>query len=278
MSIAAAVVQSSILGLEPNSVLGEAYLVPFKGQCVLIPGWKGLLKLVRNSGQLITVTAQAVHQNDEFDPEGDGDALEPRLIHRRAKGERGPVTGYWAGAVLKGGGKQVVYMTWAEVEAHGKKYSKAYSNPASGWQTDFDAMGLKTCIRKLCKYLPQSVEMQIAMDLADRAEAGMTQRFSIDVPMELHPVIEDAADEPGQIAEPQAKTEAAAAAPPTDQVITGVQAQRLQQIAGESGWREKEFLPWLKDQFNVAAIAQIRVADYERCVALVKVGGSEPPK
>ena len=62
-TIAGAVVQSSILGLEPNSVLGEAYLVPFKNsktqrkECQLIPGYLGLLKLVRQSGELVMVNA-----------------------------------------------------------------------------------------------------------------------------------------------------------------------------------------------------------------------------
>src|SRR5262245_34215703 len=55
-TIAGCVVQASILGLEPDGVLGEAYLVPFwnkkagggKGsyECQLIPGYQGLLKLV----------------------------------------------------------------------------------------------------------------------------------------------------------------------------------------------------------------------------------------
>jgi recombination protein RecT len=288
MSIAAAVVQASILGLEPNSVLGEAYLIPFKGQCVLVPGWKGLLKLVRNSGQLVTVNAQAVHAKDQF--EIDGDALEPILIHKRAAGDRGPVTGYWAGALLKGGGKQIVYLSKEEATAHGKKYSKAYDSKFSGWQTDFDAMALKTCIRKLCKYLPQSVELQIAMDLASRAELEQTQRFSVDVPMDWHPVITDGEGDEGvaaEIAAPQAKeaqpdidrTETGQPAAASDKpaaLVTKTQIVRLHQIAGENGWREQDVLPWIKQKYNVDKVEALRAADYDGLIEAIKAGGEIP--
>ena len=284
MSIAAAVVQASILGLEPNSVLGEAYLVPFKGQCVLVPGWKGLLKLVRNSGQLVTVNAQPVHANDEFDPEGDGDALEPKLKHKRALGDRGPVIGYWAGAVLKGGGKQVVYMSREEAEAHGKKYSKAYDSKFSGWKTDFDSMAIKTCIRKLCKYLPQSVELQMALNLAERAEAEQTQRFTVDVPMDWHPVITDGqeGDEepPAVIAAPEAKSKAGAK--PADETrtqptgITKAQIVRLYQIAGENGWPEKQVIAWTEHKYGVGKIEELKTTDYDALISAIKSGGDLP--
>lgn len=197
-SIAACVVQASILGLEPQSVLGEAYLIPFsaKGktqkQCQLIVGYQGLLKLVRNSGELIMVNAQPVYLRDDFDFE---DGLDPYLRHKRAPGtpaERGEIVAYWAGAVLKGGGKQFVVMTKPEIEAHRDKYSKAKS--FGPWVTEFDQMAMKTCIRRLAKLLPKSIEkdsVSAAINIDERAEAGLAQRFSADVPLELHPVIEE---------------------------------------------------------------------------------------
>jgi recombination protein RecT len=192
LSIAACIVQCSILGLEPSSVLGEAYLVPFGNQCQLIPGYMGLLKLVRNSGELLTVNAQTVHEKDVFEFE---DGLDPYLRHKRPQsGERGKPVAYWAGALLKNGGRQFVVMTRDEAEAHGKKFSKAYNN--GPWKTDFDAMALKTCIRKLCKLLPKSVEAQMAVSLDERAEAGLPQQFSVDVPIELQPIETDEQPEP----------------------------------------------------------------------------------
>jgi recombination protein RecT len=185
-TVAACIIQSAILGLEPNSALGEAYLIPYGKTCQLIPGYQGLLKLVRNSGELIMVNAQVVRANDDFDFE---DGLDPYLRHKRATGDRGPVVAYWAGAVLRGGGKQFVVMTKQEVEEHGKKYSKSFTS--GPWKTEFDQMGLKTCLRRLCKLLPKSIEAQVAINLEERHEAGLQQRFSIEVPLELQPPAED---------------------------------------------------------------------------------------
>jgi len=140
---------------------------------------------VRNSGELMTVNAQEVRAKDTFEFE---DGLDPFLRHKRGPGgpeERGPVVAYWAGAVLKSGGRQFVVMTKPEVEAHAKKYSKALTS--GPWKTEFDEMAKKTCLRKLCKYLPASVESQVACALDEEHESGVPQQFAPEVPLELHP-------------------------------------------------------------------------------------------
>ncbi|HEX5431515.1 MAG TPA: recombinase RecT [Bryobacteraceae bacterium] len=218
-SIAACIVQSSILGLEPNSVLGESYLIPFRNKgkmtCQLIVGYQGLLKLVRNSGELMMVNAQVVHARDDFDFEY---GLEPFLRHKKAAGtpaDRGPVVAYWAGAVLKGGGKQFVVMSRPEVEAHRDKYSKA--KDFGPWKTEFDEMAKKTCIRKLAKLLPKSIEkdfVSAAVNLDERAEAGLAQRFSIDVPLALQSPVDE--DPSAEVEMPKRASEVAAEAE-TDQ-------------------------------------------------------------
>lgn len=211
-TIAACIVQSSILGLEPNSVLGEAYLIPFNRKvkergkpdrwvkdCQLIVGYQGLLKLVRQSGELLTINAQPVRERDDFDFEN---GLDPYLRHKYGGGsaeERGPVVSYWAGAVLKGGGRQFVVMTVPEVIDHRNKYSKGWEKQgeSSTWGKEFDQMAMKTCIRKLAKLLPKSIErdsVSSAINLDERAEVGATQRFSVDVPLELHPPVDDGGD------------------------------------------------------------------------------------
>ncbi len=213
LSVAGAIVQASILGLEPNGALGEAYLIPYGNVCQLIPGYLGLIKLVRNSGELMMINAQPVHEKDTFEFE---DGLDPYLTHKRYKGEdRGAVIAYWAGAVLKGGGKQFVVMTKKEAEAHGKKFSKTYSN--GPWKTDFDAMAMKTCLRKLVKFLPKSIEAQIAVSLDERAEAGVAQQFSVDVPLELQPPATAEAEAIPGVQQPQRLSETAASAPADDE-------------------------------------------------------------
>lgn len=209
LSIAGCVVQAAQLGLEPDGVLGHAYLVPFRNkktqrkECQLIPGYQGLLQLVRNTGELIMVNAQVVRANDKFEFE---DGLDPYLTHKRAAGDRGNVTAYWAGAVLRGGGRQFVVMTRTEAAEHRDRYSKA--KDFGPWVDEFDAMALKTCLRKLCKLLPKSVQAHVAVNLDERAEAGLPQHFTVDVPLELHPAPDETeAGSGSEIAEPQRKAE-----------------------------------------------------------------------
>jgi recombination protein RecT len=189
-TIAGCVVQASILGLEPDGVLGEAYLVPFYNkkansgrggyECQLIPGYQGLLKLVRNTGELKMVDVQEVCENDEFDFEK---GMEPYLRHKPAVGDRGEVVSYWAGAVLINGGKQFEVMTKEQIEQHRDRYSKsAESGP---WVTSPEWMFKKTVLRKMVKLLPKSAQAQLAVAIDEHAEVGIAQRFAVDVPIEL---------------------------------------------------------------------------------------------
>lgn len=216
-TIAGCVVQASILGLEPDGVLGEAYLVPFwnskapngkggKGayECQLIPGYQGLLKLVRNTGELKMVDVQEVCANDEFDYEK---GMEPFLRHKPALGDRGSILSYWAGAVLVNGGKQFEVMTVQEIEMHRDRYSKA--KDFGPWKDSPEWMFKKTVLRKLVKLLPKSAQAQLAVAMDERAEVGISQRFSVDVPLELHPTVEgeEEQSEQKQITEPRRKSE-----------------------------------------------------------------------
>jgi recombination protein RecT len=237
-TIAGCVVQASILGLEPDGVLGEAYLVPFynkkanngKGgyECQLIPGYQGLLKLVRNTGELKMIDVQEVCANDEFDFEK---GMEPYLRHKPAVGDRGEVLKIWAGAVLTNGGKQFEVMTLAEIEQHRDKYSKsAESGP---WVSSPEWMYKKTVLRKLVKLLPKSAQAQLAVALDERAEIGIPQRFTVDVPIELQQSDAGEAEAEGEtLAMPQRKSEAGASAPPTGEEIEA-ECKRLRKMIRE---------------------------------------------
>ena len=105
ISVVAAVVQASQLGLELHQN-GEAFLVPYEDECQLIPGYKGLMKLVRNSGLVRDIFAHEVRINDFFDYDL---GAARRLVHKPMAGEgnfpapdssRGKVVGYYAVALL----------------------------------------------------------------------------------------------------------------------------------------------------------------------------------
>lgn len=180
VSLMGAIVTCSQLGLEPDPVLGHAHLVPFRNrrrgtyEVTVIPGYKGLMKLARNSGEIATIDAKTVHQKDHFVYMY---GLKPMLEHRpyQGEGDPGPATHYYAVGVMKTGHGQFVVMTAAEVAEHGKRFAQNFSAEDSPWQTDRDAMGEKTCIRELSRFLPASVELQRANALDTMAEAGIPQ-------------------------------------------------------------------------------------------------------
>lgn len=179
MSFLGSVVQAAQLGLEPGSALGHAYLVPFfnkhteRREVQLIVGYRGLLDLARRSGQIVSISAHAVYDGDEFEFEF---GLHEKLKHipgrDRVSKERRLIAVY-AIARLKDGGHQVEVMTREEVEAIRKRSKASDSGP---WKTDFDEMAKKTVIRRLFKYLPVSVEIQRAVALDEAASIGEAQR------------------------------------------------------------------------------------------------------
>jgi recombination protein RecT len=163
-SLMGSVMESAKLGLEPG-LLGQAYILPYKnykaskasGQDVyeaqFIIGYKGMIDLVRRSGHVSTISAQAVHENDVFEFEY---GLEDKLVHKPVLKDKGAVIAYYALAKMKDGGYNFVVMSKEDVEKHRDKYSKA--KQYGPWVDEFDGMAKKTVLRQLVKYLPISVE------------------------------------------------------------------------------------------------------------------------
>jgi recombination protein RecT len=148
------------LRLEPNDPRGLAYLIPFKNtkahttEATLIIGYKGLVDLAYRSGQIKTIAAEPVHENDFF-----REQRWPRqLTHRAADGDRGKVTTYYAAVQYKDGGEDFAVMSVDEIERHRDLYSKGHKRDDSPWRTNFDAMARKTVLRRLSKMMPLSVE------------------------------------------------------------------------------------------------------------------------
>ena len=192
-SIIACVVEASQLGLEPCGALGHAYLIPYKLKgvptCQSIPGYKGLLHLVRNSGCLKTVSAEVVHEVDEFSYEmGD----RPRIRHVPSTvAEPGKVLYVYAVAELMNGGIQRVVLPVREVEAVRKRSRSANDGP---WVTDWNEMAKKTALRRLTKLLPMSIEVQRAVELDERDD---NSRYTVQLADELQiPKIEGDNPEP----------------------------------------------------------------------------------
>jgi recombination protein RecT len=193
------------MGLEPNTVLGHAYLVPFwnskkrRKDVQVIVGYKGLVDLARRSGQIISVAAHAVYEQDEFDFQY---GLEEKLSHRPARGDRGDIIAFYAVAKMKEGGHAFEVMWREEVDAIRDSSQNAYRdsgkdktpNKTSPWWNHYESMGRKTVLRRLAKYLPLSVEFATAITMEEVAESGKSQRLDTVLEGEYAPSFRDEDD------------------------------------------------------------------------------------
>lgn len=164
-SLLTAMVQSASLGLIPDPVLGQAYLIPYGKEAQFQIGYKGLIALARRSGEINSISAQVVYTNDKFDF---AYGTEERLSHTPADGDRGDIKGVYAIATFKQGGHQMHYMTKADVDLIRKRSKASGSGP---WVTDYAEMMRKTATKNLAKYLPLSTDFQLAAALDDRNSA-----------------------------------------------------------------------------------------------------------
>ncbi len=155
-SFLGAMMTAASLGLEPNTPLGQAYLIPYGGKVQFQLGYHGEMDLFYRSGGR-SITAEAVHANDEFAFEL---GLEPKLMHKPCMGDRGEVIAYYATFHTQDGGYGFKVMSIEDLLQHRKKYSKATNSP---WDSNFDAMAKKTCIKQALKFAPKSTEMQRAL-------------------------------------------------------------------------------------------------------------------
>ena len=174
-SFLGAIMQCAQLGLEPGGALGHAYLLPFENrkkgitEVQFIVGYRGMIDLARRSGQIVSLNARTVHENDEFSYQY---GLSEDLKHVPATGERGALIYVYAVAKLKDGGVQFEVMSRSDVD---KVRAQSKAGNYGPWQTHYDEMAKKTVIRRLFKYLPVSIELATAVTMDEKADAGVDQ-------------------------------------------------------------------------------------------------------
>ena len=164
MSFLAALMNAAQLGLEPNTPLGQAYLIPFKNKGVMEAqfqiGYKGLIDLAYRNGQMQTIQAQAVYENDEFYYEY---GLEPKLVHRPASSDRGELVCFYGLFRTVNGGYGFSVMSKNEMDVYARTYSKAFDSGFSPWKTNYEEMAKKTVIKQALKYAPIKTDFQRAL-------------------------------------------------------------------------------------------------------------------
>lgn len=155
--------KAASLRLPMNKQLGFAYVVPYKDNKLgrYAPqfqlGYRGYIQLAQRSGAYKYINCDVVY-------EGELCGRDKITGEIDLSGERksDTIVGYFAFFELLNGFRKTLYMSYDEMVAHAKKYSKAYGR--GPWQSDFDAMALKTCLRLLLsKYGIMSVDMERAV-------------------------------------------------------------------------------------------------------------------
>ena len=164
-SFIGAMLQAAALGLEPNTPLGQAYLIPYDrsvktddGRWIKIPeaqfqiGYRGMIELAHRSGEFKSIEAHVVYENDDFEYEL---GLDPKLRHKPAMSNRGEPVWVYAVYKLQSGGYGFEVMSKDDINEHRKKYSKAQKSP---WDTAWEGMAKKTVIKQALKYAPLKSE------------------------------------------------------------------------------------------------------------------------
>jgi len=173
--------KAAVLKLPIAKSLGLAYIIPYKesrkeGDSWVkhdVPqfqlGYKGFIQLAIRSGQYRYLNADCIYEGEHVNRD--------RLTGETSiAGERtgSNAIGYFAFFETLNGFRKCLCWTKEEVEVHAKRFSKSYSGKSSPWQTDFDAMAIKTVLKALLsKYGMLSIDMVRAItdDDYDRKEA-----------------------------------------------------------------------------------------------------------
>jgi recombination protein RecT len=129
----------------------------------------GILKKIRNSGELASISAQVAYQNDFFEYElGDDE----KITHKPFLGaDRGKPVAVYAIARTKDGAVYREVMSVPEVEKVRQASRAANAGPWVQW---WDEMARKTVIRRIAKRLPSSADVDHIFD-ADNEASGFAQ-------------------------------------------------------------------------------------------------------
>lgn len=159
---AASIAASLDLPILPS--LGRAWIVPYKGVAQFQIGYLGYVELAQRSGLYKSINVNTVYEGEVVK----WNKFTEELTYGEQEGDA--AIGYCASFELLNGFRKVVYWTKDAVIKHAKRFSKSYNSSSSPWQSDFDAMAMKTVLAYTLRHWgPMSIEMQKAM--AEDADA-----------------------------------------------------------------------------------------------------------
>lgn len=165
LSFLSAMMNAAQLGLEPNTPLGQAYLIPFRNkegilECQFQIGYKGMIDLCYRNPLMQTIQAQAVYENDVFEYEL---GLHAKLIHKPVLHDRGDIILFYGLFKLTNGGYGFEVMSKEDIDQYAKQYSSAFDSSFSPWKSNYIGMAKKTVIKQVLKYAPLKADFSRAI-------------------------------------------------------------------------------------------------------------------
>lgn len=175
-SFAGEIMKLAQLGLEPNTPLGHAYLIPRRNtrkgviECTTIIGYQGYIDLALRSGRVDSIYAHVVYEGDDFDFEL---GLHPKLRHV-PKGASNVITHAYAVARVKDGEPVFEVLPLGRIEERRKRGGSG-GGSSSPWDTDYAAMARKSAIRAIWYALPKSSEMALVAEYDSESDRYVAQ-------------------------------------------------------------------------------------------------------
>ena len=147
-----------------------------------------MIDLAHRSGEFKNIEARVVCENDEFEYEY---GLEPKLVHRPAKSNRGKPIYYYAVFTLVNGGFGFEVMSKEEINMHKNKYSQAAGSKYSPWSTNFDDMAKKTVLKRVLKYAPIRTEFARKINNDETIKTELSDDMNNVIPEETEAYVVD---------------------------------------------------------------------------------------
>lgn len=154
-------INCALSGLSLSPVMQLAYPVPRKGKLCLDVSYKGMIKIVTDTGSVKSIKSAVVYSNEQFDIElGDKGFVKhkPNL----SSPDKGNRLGAYSIAILNDGSSHIHWM-YAQDIINIKNRSEAFkSGKQNPWLSDEDEMWKKTVVKQHWKYLPKSERAEMA--------------------------------------------------------------------------------------------------------------------
>lgn len=171
-SVLRSVINLAQIGLTLNPVSKYAHLIPrYNGktkqlECVLDPDYRGLVKLLTDTGVIKSMEARIVYSGDDFNFDySSPDKVKKHTPFFLLNKEKGKTVCVYSLAILNDGSRHVEVMSYEDImdireRSESFKSYKDKKIKSCIWVSDEDEMCRKTVIRRHEKYLPKSNGME----------------------------------------------------------------------------------------------------------------------